>query len=574
MAFLVNRHEIEAHQTSVSLLRARELRIGRGTGVDLRLDDPTVDFLHATIELIEGGRYRLRDLGSRTRTWIGEEAVSERLLESGDAIGIGGFQLTVQILGGDNPLLVHVSRQAELAAARAAGLIEEDAFGAAALPPASTGAGEAFAAFAFPARGPRRRAPANASAGSLAAYRLGGGVRPWALAAVAGLLAAAVVVALALRARHAFSPGPLGHPEAALAGQACAACHSSPFQKAADVGCMAAGCHAGVGDHQPDLAAPPSCLTCHTEHRGIEGLRLAGVDRCVDCHANLEPASSRSPVFAARIAAFAAGEHPEIAVTVVDLDGSRRVRLDEPGGREADDAGIGFPHAWHLELRRDGMQVVSCRSCHRDDGAGDMQPIAFAEVCGRCHGLDFDARLGDAVAPHAPPAEILAALEEIYAAHPELADDPTDEERRRLGGRRQTAAARSAAMARIATEGLVAKKCVTCHAVRPPDLRAEVEALAIEPVRLRQRWLPHATFRHGPHLELVECVDCHEGASSSRLSRDVLLPSIEVCQHCHRPAEKGEERETAHLGRTDCAGCHAFHPDAAELGSRQAGVGP
>jgi hypothetical protein len=70
--------------------------IGRQQGNDLVLPDSRVSRRHALIDLA-GGRYRLRDLGSRNGTWLNGQQVSEADLSDADHLAIGGFEVVVRI---------------------------------------------------------------------------------------------------------------------------------------------------------------------------------------------------------------------------------------------------------------------------------------------------------------------------------------------------------------------------------------------------------------------------------------------------------------------------------------------
>ena len=63
--------------------------VGRGRGVDIRLDDPSVSRLHA--ELIRRGPYvYVADLGlSRNGTWVNGRPVARRVLNDGDVLSFG-----------------------------------------------------------------------------------------------------------------------------------------------------------------------------------------------------------------------------------------------------------------------------------------------------------------------------------------------------------------------------------------------------------------------------------------------------------------------------------------------------
>ena len=67
-------------------------RIGRGTDVDLRVDDPGVSRHHA--EILLGREVVLRDLGSTNGTYVDGVQVGEVALHDGAVIQVGGTRLT------------------------------------------------------------------------------------------------------------------------------------------------------------------------------------------------------------------------------------------------------------------------------------------------------------------------------------------------------------------------------------------------------------------------------------------------------------------------------------------------
>lgn len=69
------------------------LTIGRDVGNDLPLDDPKSSRKHARIER-RGDEFVLRDLNSTNGTWVGAQRIQEYTLRDGDAIRIGGAQIT------------------------------------------------------------------------------------------------------------------------------------------------------------------------------------------------------------------------------------------------------------------------------------------------------------------------------------------------------------------------------------------------------------------------------------------------------------------------------------------------
>src|SRR5258706_16062125 len=65
-----------------------ENRIGRGADQDVVLSDIAVSRRHVTI-LMEGGRYRLKDLGSGNGSLVNGNRVDQHILADGDHTEIG-----------------------------------------------------------------------------------------------------------------------------------------------------------------------------------------------------------------------------------------------------------------------------------------------------------------------------------------------------------------------------------------------------------------------------------------------------------------------------------------------------
>jgi len=87
------------------------LTIGRASGNDIQLDDPSVSKLHAQVEVV-GKDHILLDLGSSNGTYVNGERVSRQLLRHGDVIELCDFQIryvdhrTVVSAEGDRTMVV------------------------------------------------------------------------------------------------------------------------------------------------------------------------------------------------------------------------------------------------------------------------------------------------------------------------------------------------------------------------------------------------------------------------------------------------------------------------------------
>jgi predicted Zn finger-like uncharacterized protein len=84
-------------QGEVRPLERPRVRIGlagAAAGAEIEIDDPELSGLHATLEL-QGDRIRLRDLGSRRGTFIGDERVENRELLEGAEFRLGETRMMV-----------------------------------------------------------------------------------------------------------------------------------------------------------------------------------------------------------------------------------------------------------------------------------------------------------------------------------------------------------------------------------------------------------------------------------------------------------------------------------------------
>jgi hypothetical protein len=81
----------------------------------------------------------------------------------------------------------------------------------------------------------------------------------------------------------------------------------------------------------------------------------------------------------------------------------------------------------------------------------------------------------------------------------------------------------------------------------------------IEPSRQPNRWFPDAVFSHSAH-EAVECAECHAKAPTSSSGKDLLMPTIVTCRHCHdgSSSPQGPPVKTGHA-ESGCFLCHLYH---------------
>lgn len=75
------------------------LTIGRGSTVDLKVDDPGISRTHAEVTFVGGG-VEVRDLGSTNGIILDGRRVQSGLLQNGSQIRLGNTTITVHISGG------------------------------------------------------------------------------------------------------------------------------------------------------------------------------------------------------------------------------------------------------------------------------------------------------------------------------------------------------------------------------------------------------------------------------------------------------------------------------------------
>lgn len=258
--------------------------------------------------------------------------------------------------------------------------------------------------------------------------------------------------------------------------------------------------------------------------------------------------------------------------------------------RVGDNSGLVFPHALHLDEKgcvaalaqqvtrqaaattglskgpNYGKKLV-CEDCHtRDERNVGYKPVEMEKNCSACHSLVFNTGAGGLrTLRHGYTSEVIAALLDFYQARvvsdatrpamaPEARRRPGEATVQRAVAARETAFANAGGRASNRVQAIFSEggACYGCHVITPPATPGGID-YRVQPVTLRDSFLPHGVFDHGAHEpgELT-CDDCHN-ASTSRTSADVLMPHVQTCQSCH-----GGEHATA-LVQSSCVMCHGFH---------------
>ena len=418
-------------------------------------------------------------------------------------------------------------------------------------------------------------------------------------------VAAAVLLTWLFAGDWLWSPGPLSSGHAMLQRD-CAQCHASPgaglvaSERARDVSQANRAC---LRCHKATIGASPKtftathheraasdgrpCTHCHIEHRG-QRLSLVASESCIGCHRDLGPMQSDGKV-STHIAAFARGDRA--GDSAASLHPEFRILAE----KRADAGILAFNHQRHLFggaiLGPQGRPVaLSCQDCHRATGQGPfrfgrghdarepsraaaarrgdhMAPIAFSAHCAGCHPLMLIGHAAtlvgnDAVdrghVPHATPAAIRGYLRGQLAAS-SLSSAAAEAELSAIEGQLYGDASHPSPL------------CGACHTLKREGVE-HGELPVVVPTALPTRFLPRATFSHAKHTaasrgsygslslpaESADCLGCHSRAADSRLTSDVLMPSIEECRRCHAPPSG--TGAAARGGVSDrCSMCHTYH---------------
>lgn len=505
MSFLIQR--AAGRNLTLQSINTAVLRIGRGTNQELRSENPAVALEHAVIEGDAAG-YLITDKGSITGTYVNRKPVETSRLSKGDVIEIGDLRIDVQLADPAKPLFLRITIDRP-------NVVVED---------------EAEETPAAVAATPGVKVVKSRRIDYAAAYRLH---RPWftKLTVTALLLIATLAiigeVARPERQKY-FMPGGLSsaharaaHPrKGGFVADDCASCHH-PWQGVSTAKCR--DCHAEESKpHAGHASNEMDCIRCHPEHRGAVKLADIPSAPCVACHSTQRVA----------VSAFGVSKHP--------------------GFSYPQDANtLRFNHRLHLApkgvFNAKGRRVVlDCTTCHDTTGVPDPKPVTFEQHCHGCHRLDFDPRFPGEEVPHGGDNVIVyGAVAAKYSGDRDIIGKPPAEVRRILASRRRVNVDDRAV---FLGEKIFNLRCRFCHEIRPRGDR-----LAATPPVLPTVWLSHApNFRHDRH-GMIGCEKCHEGARTSALTSDVLMPQLANCTDCH--AENSRRAQTPSTCRT----CHRYH---------------
>jgi Nif-specific regulatory protein len=104
-------HEPGGVSTAIDV--AGELRIGREAGLDVVLTDTKTSRHHATIAN-DGGKWVVKDAGSRHGTFVNGQRITQHVLADGDQLQIGATQLRFELADAPSVTAVHLTTAAPL----------------------------------------------------------------------------------------------------------------------------------------------------------------------------------------------------------------------------------------------------------------------------------------------------------------------------------------------------------------------------------------------------------------------------------------------------------------------------
>lgn len=406
-----------------------------------------------------------------------------------------------------------------------------------------------------------------------------------------------------------WTSGPLSTAHAGLSNN-CGACHSQPFVSVTDSACVS--CHKpdAVPDHasadrmatgrlpaggfeagiHKGLNLPEGrCASCHKEHEGPRGALMVAASFCTDCHTGLSGRLKDTKI--ANVPDW--DDHPQFKPTLVTAASLTAPKFERVslGDKPVERSGLVYPHDIHQSatnsvgnmVQKQGLAAgpngaLACSYCHTPDSDGvRFKPIEMEKNCGDCHDLAF-AKDGGIVRtlPHGKPEQVAGIIRDFYlgqALNPRAGVQRLAFERRAPGKMAELEAADlritsvgearargDAAIAQIfGANGKAGGLCSDCHIVNNTGAPNVAERFTIAPVTLASHYLPKGQFPHGQHKTYdrktgdAACVACHKGVMTSKVSTEVLLPSITQCRDCH-----GSSNVATNVAAT-CNTCHGFH---------------
>ncbi|MBY8976273.1 cytochrome c3 family protein [Rhodobacteraceae bacterium NNCM2] len=572
-----------------TVLQGAEIRMGRGSPMEINLPEIDVDYHHATV-VDDGGALRITAVGENGLT-SGKKRVHDIVLAPGVTVRIDRFEFSAEPGrdGADHVLVMKVLPEVQSARV---------------------------------ARREKRALvdvlPSRRLLSWVFAIAILGVFIIWPMSAVLtrttpekGEVVLSDRGKDEVRKPHPMEAlwitGPLSKAHAEIGGE-CGSCHLRPFEKTTDAACLS--CHATTENHITPAGHPQAsldgmqCSDCHKEHNGGESPVVSSASLCADCHADIVAVAPETKL---RPISTFLSDHPNFEpeiITAVERgdDGKLHpVLLPKPFPKDAvleEISGLRFPHDKHLA--KDGVALISgkqplaCNDCHQVEADGNlMRPIRMERDCGGCHQMAF-APAGTAISlPHADEAGIAKIVhdyffERVAEGEVELPAEKSSN-RRRLGRRDRNLGGEALTEAWAAEESerqldaiFGTTLCATCHEAQKVGDAATASGWLVQPALLQRQWMPRANFSHKRHEEM-ECTSCH-AAPESKAATDVLMPQISTCRECHKIEAGREDPLLAYLGSlgaaeeaplqsapvgkknapVECVTCHGFHVEGKE----------
>lgn len=541
--------------------------LGRGSACQIHLPDPRIALEHAHISVSESGAELEAEPG---RIQVNERTVERARLAVGDRIEVGPYLLEVEAPPAGVSLALTVTLVVPLAT-----------FG---------GDGRRFTL--RPPRLSKRRLAYIGFFGTLllcllvplSQDLLGYSAQRFNIAV--SDTEEGVVHKVSARFLTTLNPGPVSRSHQNF-GDDCRACHELPFVQVQDKACIA--CHKTIKEHVPVVELTGAkghafrdtrCAECHRDHKGMQ-MAPRSQEQCADCHRDVQSVASNAK--SGKVTDFGSG-HPEFRLSLLNANKpeaiAQRVRMSiPPSNTMVERSNLKFNHKLHMDPAgvrdpdgkydpagtRDAAgrpTVLKCSTCHQpNEGGRLMEPISMEKNCQSCHSLAFEPKVTTRQVVHGDVADIETMLREFYARIvlgdvPPDVYAPADLPRIRPGAQltfpeRLQALQRSDQKANQVVRELfdTRKVCSTCHEVTRTTGSI---GWNIAPVRIAKIWMPQALFSHAKH-KMEDCKKCHD-VTSSKVSSDIAMPSIVVCQQCHVGATPVTGKVTS-----DCAMCHKFH---------------
>ena len=391
-----------------------------------------------------------------------------------------------------------------------------------------------------------------------------------------------------------WSSGPLHSAHSALEDN-CSACHRKLFQKVTTDSCTQ--CHQNTHDHvlavaeNPNLSVTPNdrCATCHREHNEPESTLIITSDNlCTDCHTKHEVTSVQNDTIA-KVTGFGDGIHPNFKVSLAKPpeDDPFNTELQWPVVRVAttsavDESQLQFDHEKHTDQNRVSDlngDALTCISCHAIEPSGEhFKPLSFESNCATsgCHDLSLDSRNR---IPHGLPDAAIATIQGYHlrtVGNSIQAANERVENCRKRPGKNNCAEKCTGTPFECATERAAStieqhftiEGCKTCHNVNTIENNDLLDKYQIPAVKLTTDFYRSANFDHASHEVMIEpgsqnkyandnaCTYCHEQATTSASSLDLLIPDIENCVVCHEASST-----LANNVPLQCIDCHQYHTD-------------